>query len=641
MASRSRLAARQEPRRCRPRHDVGARDAHLGFRVQQISENQSSANRHRANRNANPRMLDLSYLARATTKIFCICCWLVVSLSSVQAAEPKPTDAKAEETKTTDKSPPAGKSSDGLAQQQRQVADQFKHLEDVLLRMAELTATSDPRQAALLKKAVAQSKEQLLDTQFDRLVELLEKDQLSRAIEGQATVGQDLHALLELLLSENRAKQLEAQKKRIQEYLKRVGEIIKEQKRIQGRTAGGETPQPLSGEQQKLSEKTGGLAQQIKINEEGKTKSEEKERSAGAKEAKGGENEKPANEKETPANDKNQPAGQKGQPSEPKGQADEPKKDRQQPGGRQGEGQPKSEGEGQPKSEEKQAQSDQPEGQESEQEPGQDAAPARQRLEAARDRMKQAEDKLRQAERKGAVEKQEEALRELEQAKAALEEILRQLRQEEIQRMLAGLEVRFRKMLDMQRDVYEGTVRLDKVPAAQRTQSHEIEASQLSSKEGQIIAEADKALLLLREDGTAVVFAEAVEQMCDDMQQVVVRLSQAKVEQITQGIEQDIITALEEMLDALKKAQKDQEQKKPQRSAQGQPTEPPLVDGLAELKMIRALQMRVNTRTQRYSQLIDGEQAEKAELVEALQRLSERETRIHRVTRDLEMGRNQ
>ena len=37
---------------------------------------------------------------------------------------------------------------------------------------------------------------------------------------------------------------------------------------------------------------------------------------------------------------------------------------------------------------------------------------------------------------------------------------------------------------------------------------------------------------------------------------------------------------------------------------------------LAELRMIRALQMRVNTRTARYSKLIEGEQADNAELIE-------------------------
>jgi hypothetical protein len=62
---------------------------------------------------------------------------------------------------------------------------------------------------------------------------------------------------------------------------------------------------------------------------------------------------------------------------------------------------------------------------------------------------------------------------------------------------------------------------------------------------------------------------------------------------------------------------------------------------LAELKMIRALQMRVNRRTERYSKLIQGEDARQDELLDALRRLAEQEQRIHRVTRDLELGKNQ
>jgi len=56
--------------------------------------------------------------------------------------------------------------------------------------------------------------------------------------------------------------------------------------------------------------------------------------------------------------------------------------------------------------------------------------------------------------------------------------------------------------------------------------------------------------------------------------------------------------------------------------------------------MIRALQMRVNNRTQRYSKMIQGERAESSELVQALQKLAERQERIYRVTRDLETGKN-
>ena len=96
-------------------------------------------------------------------------------------------------------------------------------------------------------------------------------------------------------------------------------------------------------------------------------------------------------------------------------------------------------------------------------------------------------------------------------------------------------------------------------------------------------------------------------------------------------------------MDALKKAQKDAENKKkpPGPTPSGQPQDPPLIEQLAELKMIRALQNRVNTRTARYAKLIDGEQANKEDVLDALKRLSEQEARVQKVTRDLELGKNE
>ena len=60
--------------------------------------------------------------------------------------------------------------------------------------MGEISGGTDPRRAALVKKAVDEAKERLLDTQFDRVVDLLGKDQLSRALENQADLDQDLRA---------------------------------------------------------------------------------------------------------------------------------------------------------------------------------------------------------------------------------------------------------------------------------------------------------------------------------------------------------------------------------------------------------------------------------------------------------------
>jgi hypothetical protein len=458
---------------------------------------------------------------------------------------------------SSEKPAPDAASADKLAWEEQRIADKYKHLEEVMLQMAELSAQTDPRRAALLKKAIAQSKDQLIAVRIERLIEFLEKDQLSRAIENQTQLDQELRGLLEMLLSENRAKRIQSEKVRIREYLKRLGNILKQEKDVQARTADRDDAKLLAGQQGKIADKTGGLAKDIQTNEEGENKNPESK-----------------------------------------------------------EGQDQQNGD-------------------------QSGNPARKRLDAAQKRMDEARIKLDKAQHEGAAKDQEEAVKELEQAKAELEQILRQLREEEVQRVLAMLEARFRKMLEMQRDVYDGTVRLDKIPSAERTHNHEIESSRLSGKEMQIIVEVDKTLLILREDGTTVAFAEAADQMRSDVQQVVDRLSQAKVGQVTQGIELDVIATLEEMIDALKKVQKDLEKNQNKLKPQSGQEDSPLVDKLAEMKMIRALQMRINTRTERYSKLVEGEQAENAELVDALRRLAERQQRIYRVTHDLSSGKTE
>ena len=234
-------------------------------------------------------------------------------------------------------------------------------------------------------------------------------------------------------------------------------------------------------------------------------------------------------------------------------------------------------------------------------------------------------------------------MQELEQAKAELERVLRQLREEEMEQTLTMLAARFKKMLEAQIRVQEGTVRLDRIAESNRGHDDEIESARLSREETLIAHEAEKALLLLREEGSSVAFPETVSLMHEDMQQVATRLGDFKVGTLTQGLEQDIIEALEETIAALQQAMDNLDKKKTppgQSPPAGEPTDPPLVEKLAELKMIRSLQMRVNRRTQRYGELIEGEQADKPELLEALSRLAERQQRVFQATADLSQGRN-
>ena len=274
--------------------------------------------------------------------------------------------------------------------------------------------------------------------------------------------------------------------------------------------------------------------------------------------------------------------------------------------------------------------------------------PGQERVRQAEQKMKAALERLAEAKRKEAVAEEEEAARLLAEAKAELEELLRQMREEEIERTLALLESRFRKMLEMELQVYEGTIRLFKIPPARRDRFVDIEAGKLSFQQQRIVVEADKCLALLQEEGSSVAFPESVQQMRHDMQTVESRLGKSQIGRLTQGIEEDIIEALDEMVEALQQAQRDQEERKQQQEqmpAAQAAGEESLVDKIAELKMLKSLQLRINKRTQRYARMLDDEedvvgQAQGEDLVEALQELAEREVRLQEITHDIVVGRN-
>ena len=271
--------------------------------------------------------------------------------------------------------------------------------------------------------------------------------------------------------------------------------------------------------------------------------------------------------------------------------------------------------------------------------------PGRDEIERARREMERAIEELKKKSRDAAADHQDKALQELLEAKEKLEEILRQLREEERKLLLAALEARFQKMLAMQLAVFQGTTTLGQVAADAWVGRHTTQSIKLARDEEEIAFEAIKALTLLKEEGSSVAFPEAVVELREDMLVVSRRLEESKVGKLTRAIEKDIIESLEEMIDALQKElekseddKKEQDQKKQQQQQQDQ--EPPLVDKLSELKMLRALQLRVNRRTRRLARLIDGEQAKDNDVLQQLKDLARRQARVQKAARDLATGRN-
>ena len=550
-----------------------------------------------------------------------------------------------------------------LSVEQARLADRFKRLEEIIGRLAELSASADPRRAELLRQAIAQSREQDLNVRFEAVINLLESERLSAAATNQTELQTELDALLNLLLRADRDAAIASERDRIRGYLKELGRLLRLERDLRARTEGGDDAKRLTDAQKRVAEETGKLGGQINENEG--------EKDSGEKKDDGKLNNKDSSEgktddgpsKETKSNDgKSQKGsasgkdGKQGEPSEgenKESKAGEGKSSKSEPSKSEPsksepkEGQP-SEGKATdtPSSDGKSG-SPAPDGEKNgEQQPQQPQSPtdrATEQLRKAQQQMEDAIKKLEEASREGATERQQEAIESLEVAKAELERVLRQLREEEMERTLTQLAARFRKMLELQTAIYEGTVRVDKVAVADRDQDDEIEAARLSRQEASLEREADKALLLLREEGSSVAFPETVELLRDDMRQVTARLAKVDVGQVTQGLETDIIAALEETVAALEKALKDLEKNRtpPGGAPSGsQPSEPPLVDKLAELKMIRSLQMRINVRTQRYGKMIAGEQADSPEILAALEELAKRQARVYQATADLSQGRN-
>jgi len=148
---------------------------------------------------------------------------------------------------------------------------------------------------------------------------------------------------------------------------------------------------------------------------------------------------------------------------------------------------------------------------------------------------------------------------------------------------------------------------------------------------------------MLEAEGTAVAFPEVFQQVREDMKIVQRRLELADVAPVTQAIEQDIIDTLKEMVDALKKARQENKDSKSGKSKAGDPPPPQdqkLLDQIAELKMIRSMQLRVNGRTATYGRMYEGEQARDMNVRRELRNLSERQERITDITGRIAKGDN-
>ena len=294
-----------------------------------------------------------------------------------------------------------------------------------LAQRYEKSAKAEDREKAIvLRQAIELATREGIDNQFNKLVAALTSSgitlqEINAAIGQNEQLSRNLREMIAILLSDSQSAKLKEEQQRLAELLKMLDAVLRAQKIERSKTEAGK----LEGEQFAKG--------QAKVTADTKKLSE-----AMGKDKKAGD----------PKDGKGQPKDGKGQPKD--GQP----KDGQPKDGQPKDGQPKN-GQGQPKD------GDGKDGDKKDQPPSDDP-PGREQVKDAIENQNNAEKNLKKNDKEKASNEQDEAIKKLEEVRKEIERRLKQMREEEQEKLLANLEARMQKMLGLQIQVYDDTKRL-------------------------------------------------------------------------------------------------------------------------------------------------------------------------------------
>ena len=507
-----------------------------------------------------------------------------------------------------------------LKNEQMSISGRYARFEKMLTQMADIMARQDPERADLLRRALGRGREDLLREKIEDAVGLLSDGDLGAASEKQQEIVASLQSLLSLMQSEDRRSSVERERERLNGVLKNVRQVMERQKAARISTQLSPAPSDAAPRQQQALDEAESLLEDIKSHDgDGEDQGEGKQG-----EGKQGESEDSQDGTQPGADEQGQPnsenngdseAGEDGEPSEQSGDSESSEGQSSENSGQQG-------GSGQQQNS-----------------PNTPQTPGKEQLQKAQQQMQQALDAMQEQQRDQALKNEDQALQELREAEEKLEEQLRQLREEEKEMMLASLEARFQRLLIVQTQIHESTISLAEVPKDQWLDLAFARCREVAQEQTELARECAGTVALLQEDGTSSAILLAVEDIEADMNSAGEWLRDSDVSELTQSVQQDVIDALKQLVEVMQKEMQDMQQQQ-QQSQQQQGTnsqQSPLVELIAEIKVLRNLQLQVNQRTQRVDRLLQTVPAERLEaLRQQISELSHRQERLLESARELQ-----
>ena len=261
-------------------------------------------------------------------------------------------------------------------------------------------------------------------------------------------------------------------------------------------------------------------------------------------------------------------------------------------------------------------------------------------LDSAAEDMEQAAENLSQEDAERAKQEQEEALKKLNNKREELKEEkerLAQLKRE--QEMLSMVEA-LTEIKTGQEKVNTETASIDAGREANESRRQRLKISQtvekLVTQQGELAEQVDGLNQKLKEE-LARVFLFVLKNVSADMRQVRDSLKELDTGTYTQFLQKEIVRDVERLITTLKEEMdREQEMNEPQQGQSPGPQPEPLVPRVAELRMLKAMQLDVNKGTR---DLEDLRKASKEGVTEswgrALDRLLQKQGSVSRMTGEI------
>ena len=262
--------------------------------------------------------------------------------------------------------------------------------------------------------------------------------------------------------------------------------------------------------------------------------------------------------------------------------------------------------------------------------------PGQQPAQSAKGQMSKAGQKMSQGNPSGANEDQKKASEDLKKAEDDLQQAIAD---EEQKKQQAELE----KMLKIQQAISADTKTAhEKILSTKESDKAELRTAELklttelSPGEGKLADDAQKVMDMLIKEGTTVVFPSVLGEVKKDLLDVQKKLAGKEAGTLTQAIQHEIEQNLQEMVRAVRDKLAENRDKKSKGGGGGQGGggggKPPLVPPVAELKMLRVMQLQVNGRTELVHKQAAENTLPKDQVEKETKGLAQREANVKKLT---------